>query len=253
MRLTLTLFCNYNEIMENQFERSELLLGFNSTKILSEKSALIFGVGGVGGYAIEALARSGVGKFMLVDNDRINITNINRQIIALHSTIGKYKTIVMKERILDINPNAIVETRETFYLPENRADFDFGSFSYVIDCIDTVSAKIDIAKYCDDFNIPLISAMGAGNKFDPKRFEIADIYDTSVCPLCKVMRRELKKRNVKKLKVLFSKEEPQMRPCPVDDNGKRQRMVTASLPYVPPVAGLIIASEVIKDLLDLKY
>ena len=234
---------------DNVFERSEILLGCDSTKILATKKVVIFGIGGVGSYVAEALARSGVGEFLLVDNDTINISNINRQLIALHSTVGKYKVDVMQQRILDINPQSIVESSKSFFLPENADEFDLCSFDYIIDAIDTVSAKIHLAKISDDYNIPLISSMGTGNKLTSLGFVITDISKTKVCPLAKVMRRELKRREISKLKVLYSDAEPQINAGSVDDNGKRVRATTGSLPYVPSVAGLMIAEEVVRDLL----
>ncbi|MEG1520052.1 MAG: tRNA threonylcarbamoyladenosine dehydratase [Clostridia bacterium] len=236
--------------MENNiFERSELLLGKNSTTILSSKKVAIFGLGGVGSYVAEGLARSGIGEFLLVDNDVVNPTNINRQLIALHSTIGKQKTLVEKNRILDINPNAIVNTLECFYLPENADQIDLTKFDYVIDAIDTVTAKIELATRCDKLEIPLISAMGTGNKLSPFNFVVTDIFDTKVCPLAKVMRHELKKRGISHLKVLYSLDEPKIIQSETDENGKRLRAVTASVPFVPSVAGLLIASVVVNDLI----
>ena len=234
--------------MESIFERSELLLGKGASDILSTKKVAVIGVGGVGGYVVEGLTRSGVGSFFLLDSDKVNPSNINRQIIALHSNVGKYKTHVLKERMLDINPSVIVETSEIFYLP-NNANVDFSNFDMVVDCIDTVSAKLDIAKKCYELNVPLISSMGTGNKFNPLAFEITDINKTSVCPLAKVMRRELKKMGVPKLTVLYSKEEPKKAPPIIDENGVEKRAQTGSLPYVPSVAGLVIASYVVKELL----
>ncbi len=236
--------------MEKPFDRSELLLGVGTTDILAKKKVAIIGVGGVGGYVAEALARSGIGEFLLVDGDKVAVSNLNRQIIALNSTIGKFKTDVMKERILDINPSAVVENKNLFYLPENGDEIDIGSFDYVVDCIDTVTAKLDIAKKCFSFNVPEISAMGAGNKLDPTRFEIADIYSTSVCPLAKVMRRELKKNGVTHLKVAYSKEEPILTGDCTFENGRRVRPTTGSLPFVPSVMGLLIAREIVIDLLE---
>lgn len=239
----------YNGNMSSQFERSELLLGENSTNILNGKKVLVFGIGGVGGFVVEGLSRMGIGEFLLVDNDTVNVTNINRQIIALHSTLGKFKTKVMKERVLDINPNAIVSTKEIFFLPENSLEIDFSHFDYVVDCIDTITSKIHIAQICDENNIPLISSMGTGNKLNPTSFVVDDIFNTEVCPLAKVMRRELKKRNIHKLKVVYSKEQPKIQTSNIAESGKRQRPTTSSVSFVPSVAGLIIASEIIKDLL----
>ena len=225
--------------MENQYTRTELLLGEEGVARLKQAKVAVFGIGGVGGYVVEALARSGIGSFVLVDSDIVNITNINRQIIATHDTIGRYKTEVMKERILSINPEAEVEIRNCFFLPENREEFDFTQYSYVVDAVDTVTAKIELVMQAQEYSIPVISSMGAGNKLDASAFEVADIYKTSVCPLAKVMRRELKKRNVKHLKVVYSKEEP------IKHEAGR---LPGSIAFVPSVAGLIIAGEVVKDL-----
>ncbi len=238
--------------MEKPFERSELLLGVGSTDVLSSKKVAVIGVGGVGGYVVEALARSGVGRFLLVDGDRVAVSNLNRQIIALNSTVGRFKTDVFKERILDINPSAEVTALNLFYLPEKADELDLSDCDYVVDCIDTVTAKLDIAKRCFALNIPEISAMGAGNKLDPTRFEIADLYSTSVCPLAKVMRRELKKAGITKLKVAYSKEEPKVTGESTFENGRRIRPTTGSLPFVPSVMGLLIAREVVLDLLEIK-
>ena len=230
--------------MENQFQRTEMLLGSDGISRLKDSHVIIFGVGGVGGYVIEALARSGVGSFTLVDMDTVSITNINRQIIALHSTIGKYKTEVMRDRILDINPEATVIVRNCFFVPENADEFDFSEYSYVVDAVDTVTAKIEIIMKAKACNVPVISSMGAGNKLDPTRFKLSDIYKTSVCPLARVMRYELKKRGVKKLKVVFSDENP-VKSISETANGKP---VPGSSAFVPSVAGLIIASEIVRDI-----
>ena len=229
--------------MENQYTRTELLLGEEGVKRLKQAKVAVFGVGGVGGYVVEALARSGVGSFVLVDSDTVNVTNINRQIIATHDTIGRYKTEVMKERILSINPEAEIEIRNCFFLPENCEEFDFTQYSYVVDAVDTVTAKIELVMQAKEAGVPVISSMGAGNKLDASAFEVADIYKTSVCPLAKVMRRELKKRNVKHLKVVYSKEEP------IKHEAGR---LPGSIAFVPSVAGLIIAGEVVKDLAGIK-
>ena len=223
--------------MENQFARTEALLGVEAMERLKESRVAIFGVGGVGGYVAEALARSGVGAIDLIDRDKISITNLNRQIIALHSTVGKWKVEVMKERILDINPDCKVKVYPCFYLPENSKDFDFTMYSYIVDAVDTVTAKLQLVMEAKKAGTPIISSMGAGNKLNPASFEIADIYQTSVCPLAKVMRRELRKRGVESLKVVYSKEEPV----------KINTSVPASTAFVPSVAGMIIASEVFKD------
>ena len=229
--------------MNNQFDRTQMLLGEEALKKLATKRVAVFGVGGVGGYAVEALARSGVGQIDIVDNDTVSISNINRQIIALHSTIGKPKVQVCRERILDINPECKVNAVKTFFLPESASQFDFGSYDYVIDCIDTISAKVQIALMAQNSNTRVISSMGAGNKLNPLEFEVTDIYKTSVCPLARVMRGLLKKAGVKKLKVVYSKEKP-FKPEPF--GGER---VPASCAFVPSVAGLLIASEVVKELL----
>ena len=223
----------------NRFMRTELLLGRESMEKLSKAKVAIFGIGGVGGYAVEALARSGVGSFVLTDSDKVSLTNLNRQIIATEKTIGRYKVDVMKERILDINPDAIVEVRKCFYMPETACEFDFSEYSYVIDAVDTVTAKLEIITQAQKNHTPVISCMGAGNKLDPTKFQVADIYDTTMCPLAKVMRHECKKRNIKSLKVVYSTEKP-VRPADIN--------VTGSTAFVPSVAGLILAGEVIKDL-----
>jgi tRNA threonylcarbamoyladenosine dehydratase len=248
--------------MLNQFSRTQLLLGEENMNRLSEAKVAIFGIGGVGGYVAEALARSGVGSFVLVDDDKVCLTNINRQIIATHKTVGQYKVDVMKERILDINPKAEVEVRKCFYLPENAHEFDFSTYSYVVDAVDTVTAKIEIIMRAQAAGIPVMSSMGAGNKLDPTKFQVADIYKTSMCPLARVMRQELKKRRVKRLKVVYSTEKP-TRPiedmsiscrtnciCPPDAAHKctERRDIPGSIAFVPSVAGLILAGEVIKDL-----
>ncbi len=248
--------------MLNQFSRTQLLLGEDAMKRLSEAKVAVFGIGGVGGYVVEALVRSGVRSFVLIDDDKVCLTNINRQIIATRKTVGKYKVEVMKERILDINPEAEVEMHKCFFLPENAGDFSFQDYDYVVDAVDTVTAKLQLVMQAKEAGVPVISCMGAGNKLDPTKFEVADIYRTSVCPLAKVMRRELKKRGVKKLKVVYSKEIP-TRPiedmsiscrtnciCPPGAAHKctERRDIPGSLAFVPSVAGLIIAGEVIKDL-----
>lgn len=226
--------------MTEMFSRTKMLLGEKAVELLQTKKVIVFGIGGVGGYVVEALVRSGIKNFVLVDNDEVCESNLNRQIIATVDTIGKDKVDVMEERILSINPKAVVEKKKCFYLPENASEFDFLQYDYVVDAIDTVTAKIDIIVRAAEAKVPVISAMGAGNKLDPTRFEVADIYKTSVCPLAKVMRHELKKRGVKKCKVVYSKEEPVK-----SANGER---LPGSVAFVPSVAGLIIAGEVIKDL-----
>ena len=227
--------------MMQEFSRTAMLIGEDALQKLSASRVAIFGVGGVGSYVLEALARSGVGEFDLIDNDTVNITNINRQIIATHDTIGRSKVDVAKERVLSINPSAKVNTHNIFYLPENAEEIDFSKYDYIIDAVDTVTAKIDIIVKAKENSVPVISSMGTGNKFDPTQFMIADIYKTSVCPLARVMRRELKKRGIDSLKVLYSKEEPK-----TPDGEER---TPSSIAFVPSVAGLIIAGEVIKDLI----
>ena len=230
--------------MQDQFSRTELLIGKTGVNVLESSRVAVFGVGGVGGYTVEALARSGVGAIDLVDNDVFSITNLNRQIYATHSTIGKYKVDVAKERILDINPKCKVNTYKMFYTPE--VEFDFENYDYVVDAIDTVSGKIELVVKCNEANVPVISSMGAGNKMHPEMFEVADIYETSVCPLAKVMRQELKKRGVNKLKVVYSKEVPLKTSVKDEKTGKS---VPGSNAFVPSVVGLIIAGEVVKDLI----
>lgn len=236
--------------MQEQFTRTALLLGEEGIHKLNRSRVAVFGIGGVGGYTVEALARSGVGHFLLVDNDKVALSNLNRQIIATLDTVGKYKTRVMKERILSINPQAEVETRECFFLPENAEEFDFSSFDYVVDAVDTVAAKLELVVRAQKAGVPIISSMGAGNKLDPTRFEVADIYQTSVCPLARVMRRELKARGVKGLKVVYSREEPRTpAKSPLEeDKASARRSIPGSIAFVPSVAGLIAAGEVIKDL-----
>lgn len=234
----------------NQFSRSELLLGKDIMTKLANMKVAIFGIGGVGSYVCEALVRSGVGSFILIDSDSISLSNVNRQIHATLKTVGKSKVEVMKERMLEINPECNIITYEEFYLPDKHSDIITDDISYIVDAIDTVSAKIDIICEASRRNIPIISAMGAGNKLDPTRFEVTDIYKTSVCPLAKVMRRELKSRRIKKLKVVYSKEEPikiEDYSCCSDEIDKR--MVPGSLSYVPSCMGLIIASEIVKDVM----
>lgn len=235
--------------------RTRLLLGSENIEKLKAARVAVFGIGGVGGYVAEALARSAVGSIDIIDNDIISASNINRQIIALHSTIGRYKTEVMKERIKDINPECHVVEHRCFFLPENQDGFNFKDYNYVVDAVDTVAAKIAIVLAADRAGVPVISSMGTGNKFDPLRFKTADIYETSVCPLARVMRRELKKRGIKKLKTVFSDEQPKEYyyvSCneEVSDISSK-RSIPGSLAYLPPVAGLIIASVVISELIKL--
>ena len=231
--------------MNEQFSRTAMLIGEEAIDKLARSRVAVFGVGGVGGYVVEALARAGVGKLDLIDSDTVSVSNINRQIIATHSTLGRFKTEVARERVLDINPNAEVTVKNIFFLPETEAEFDFSSYDYVVDAIDTVSGKIGLVTRCAAAGTPIISSMGAGNKLDPTKFEVADIYKTSVCPLARVMRHELKRRGIKSLKVVYSKEEPR---TPKSD-GENDGRVPGSVPFVPSVAGLIVAGEVIKDLI----
>ena len=231
----------------NEFVRSEILLGADGLKRLAASRVAVFGIGGVGGYAVEALARAGVGAIDIIDNDTVSESNINRQIIALKSTVGKYKVDVMKGRISDINPECRVTAYRTFFLPETRNMFDFSQFDYVLDAIDTVSGKIAVIECARESGVPVISCMGAGNKLDASRFEVAEIEKTSVCPLARVMRRELKARHITGVKVVYSKEMPAERfKVQVDDCAKRQ--TPGSVSYVPPVAGLLAAGEIIKYL-----
>ena len=223
--------------MKEQFSRTAQLLGNENVKNLFDKHVIVFGVGGVGGYVVEALARSGVGKISIVDNDVVNESNINRQIIALHSTVGMQKVEVLKNRILDINPECQVFVYNQFFLPENSNDFDFSIYDYVVDAVDTVTAKLEIIKKSKESNVPVISSMGTGNKLNPMGFKVSDISKTKVCPLARVMRNELKKRGISKVKCVYSEENPVI-----------QTQTPASVAFVPSVAGLLIASEVIKDL-----
>lgn len=250
--------------MLTQFSRTELLLGKRAMERLSVSRVAVFGIGGVGGYVCEALARSGVGAFDLIDNDTVCLTNLNRQIIATRKTIGRYKTEVMKERILDINPEAQVRTRNCFFLPENADGFPFAEYDYIVDAVDTVTAKIGLVMKAQEMGVPVISSMGAGNKLDGSLFRVSDIYQTKTCPLAKVMRRELKKRGVERLKVVYSEEDP-IKPfedteaaggetdaCPSGTQAghAQRRSVPGSVAFVPSVAGLIIAGEVVKDLIS---
>ena len=253
--------------MLNQFSRTQLLLGEDAMKKLADMRVAVFGIGGVGGYVCEALVRSGIGHFDLIDDDKVCLTNINRQIIATRKTIGKYKVDVMKERMLDINPEVEVTVHKCFFLPENADEFPFEEYDYVVDAVDTVTAKIALVMKCKELDIPIISSMGAGNKLDASAFRVTDIYKTKVCPLAKVMRRELKKRGVKKLKVVYSEEKP-TRPiedmsiscrtdciCPPGAEHKctERRDIPGSIAFVPSVAGLILAGEVVKDLTINRY
>ena len=248
--------------MLNQFSRTQLLLGQEGMEKLYRARVAVFGIGGVGGYTVEALARSGVGTLDLIDDDKVCLTNLNRQIFATRKTVGQYKVDVAQQRILEINPKAVVHTYKTFYAPQTAEQFDFTQYDYVVDAIDTVTGKLELVVQAEKAGVPIISSMGAGNKMDPTAFEVADIYETSVCPLARVMRNELKKRGIKKLKVVYSKEPP-MTPiedmavscrtnciCPPGTERKctQRRQVPGSNAFVPSVVGLIIAGEVVKDL-----
>ena len=234
--------------MENEFSREELLIGAEAIEKLKNSKVAIFGIGGVGSYVLEALARAGVQNFVLVDNDKISITNINRQIIATHKTLEKDKVEVAKDRVLDINPEAKIEIYKEFFTIESEAKYLNSSVSYIADCIDTVSSKIELIERANKLNIPIISSMGTGNKLDATKFEITDIYKTSVCPLAKVIRKELRKRNIKNLEVIYSKEEP-IKILKNEENIKGKQ-VPGSISYVPSVAGLMLAERIIKKLID---
>lgn len=245
--------------MSEQFSRTQMLLGEQAMEKLKNSRVAVFGVGGVGGYVCESLVRSGVGHFDLIDDDKVCLSNLNRQIIATRSTVGRYKVDVMKERMLDINPDVTVNTYRCFFLPENAEDFPFDEYDYVVDAVDTVTAKIELVMKCKEHNVPIISSMGAGNKLDASAFRVTDIFKTNVCPLAKVMRRELKQRGIKKLKVVYSEEMP-LSPVQVEDNSgnddgldaqsthSKRRATPGSVAFVPSVAGLIIGGEVVKDL-----
>ena len=236
--------------MTEQFSRIEALIGSDAMDILQKAKVAVFGVGGVGGYAVEALARSGVGKFDLIDNDTVSVSNLNRQIIATIDTIGKPKVEVMRDRILSINPAAEVTIRQEFFLPEKKEEYNFSEYAYVVDAVDTVTAKIAIIQFSKEAGVPVISSMGTGNKLNPMELEVTDISKTSVCPLAKVMRKELKDRGIKGVKVIYSKEQPIVPKVALEevDPVARKRGTPGSTAFVPSVAGLIIASEVIKDL-----
>ena len=240
--------------MLNQFSRTQLIIGEEGLEKLAAARVAVFGIGGVGGHAVEALIRSGVGAVDLIDDDRVCLTNINRQLYATHKTIGRYKVEVAAERIAEINPNAQVRTYKTFFTPQTAGEFNFSDYDYIIDAIDTVTGKIELAVQAEKAGVPVISAMGAGNKLDPAAFEVADIYKTSVCPLARVMRRELAKRGIKKLKVVYSKEQPITPDGNLEqeckEEGKAKREIPGSTSFVPPVVGLIIAGEVIKDIIN---
>ena len=233
--------------MLNQFSRTELIIGKEGIEKLNNSKVVIFGLGGVGSYVTEGLARAGIGKFILIDKDVVDITNINRQLIASHQTIGKSKVEIAKERIIDINPNAEITIKQEFFMPDSEDFFD-DTINYVIDAIDNITAKLEIIQRAKKHNIPIISCMGTGNKLDPTKFEISDISKTSVCPLAKIIRKELRNRNINNVKVLFSKEEP-IKQNNIDKE-KNEKQVPGSISFVPSVAGLIIAGEVIKDLIN---
>ena len=243
--------------MLDQFSRTELLMGKEGIEKLKNSKVAIFGIGGVGSFVVEGLARAGIGNFILVDNDIVSLTNLNRQIIATHKTIGKSKVEVAKKRILDINPNAIVKSYQEFFMPDSKEILD-DTIDYIVDAIDTITAKIELVVRAKKLNIPIISCMGTGNKLDPTKFEVDDIYKTSICPLAKVMRKELKAREIDKLKVVYSKEEP-IKPdeeleniCEKEEHalGTKKNQIPGSISFVPSVAGLIVACEVIKDIIN---
>ena len=240
--------------MTNEFTRTQLILGADAMRKLAASRVAVFGVGGVGGYTVEALARTGIGALDLIDNDRVSLSNINRQILATHSSLGRYKVDVAEERVRDISPQCAVRTYKTFYLPETQDQFDFSSYDYVVDAIDTLTGKLTIIENAKRAGVPVISAMGAGNKTDPTAFAVADLYETSVCPLARIMRRECRRRGIESLKVVYSKEKPiwpQEKAESVagpEESGARRRDVPGSVAFVPSVAGLIIAGEVIRDL-----
>ena len=235
--------------MEEKFSRTEMLIGNDGMKKLNNAKVAVFGIGGVGSFVCEGLARSGIGNFILVDYDKIDESNINRQLIATTNTIGKYKVDLMKERILEINPDANVETYKEFYMADSEIDIITKDLSYAVDCVDTIMAKITVICKCDAIDVPVISSMGTGNKLDPTMFEVADIFETSVCPLARIMKKDLRKRNIEKLKVVYSKENPiNTNDDPINQN--RKFKVKGSISFVPSVAGLIIAGEVIKDIVN---
>ena len=251
--------------MKDQFQRTALLIGWENIEKLKNRRVAVFGIGGVGGHAAEALCRSGIGMIDLFDGDVVDVTNINRQLIATQKTIGRSKVDAMRERLLEINPDAIIKAHKLFYLPETSGSVDFNEYDYVIDAIDTITAKLELVCQTAAISTPIISSMGAANKLDPTAFAVADIYETSICPVARIMRRELRKRGIEKLKVVYSKEEP-MKPAPdmrifnpecgeyfepgdEEHGNKVKRPLPASISFVPPVAGLILAGEVVKDLL----
>ncbi len=236
--------------MLNQFSRTSLLLGDEALKKLNASRVAVFGIGGVGGNSAEALVRSGVGALDIIDNDTVAVSNINRQLFATLKTVGQYKVDAARERLLCINPDLKLNTYKTFYTPDTSSEFDFSCYDYIIDAIDTVSGKLELIMKANEAGVPIISSMGAGNKLNPDMFEVADIYQTSVCPLARVMRSELKKRGIKKLKVVYSKEKP-IKPLSESEEQTGNKPIPGSTAFVPPVVGLIIAGEVVKDLCDL--
>ena len=234
--------------MDEKFSRTEMLIGNEGMEKLKNAKVAVFGLGGVGSFVCEGLARSGIGNFILVDYDKTDESNINRQLIATTKTVGKHKAELMKERILDINPDANVEIFKEFYMADSKTDIITQDLSYAVDCVDTIMAKIAIICKCDELGVPVMSSMGTGNKLDPTMFEVADIYETSVCPLARIMKKDLKKRNIEKLKVVYSKEHPiNTNDCEINKDNKKYK-VKGSVSFVPSVAGLIIAGEVIKDI-----
>lgn len=239
--------------MLEQFSRTEMLIGSDGMDKLKNSRVAIFGIGGVGGHAVEALVRSGIGEIDIIDNDNVALSNLNRQLIATHDTIGQPKVDAMESRILSINPGIIIHKHQTFFTPETSANFEFSKYDYVIDAIDTVTGKIELVMKCNELNIPIICSMGAGNKMNPTEFQVTDIYKTSVCPLAKVMRQELKKRGIKKLKVVYSQEVPRTHKAPPMEQALANKRIPASNAFVPSVVGLIIAGEVIKDLTNTNY
>ena len=236
--------------MDEKFSRTEMLIGNDGMKKLNAAKVAVFGLGGVGSFVCEGLARSGIGNFILVDYDKIDESNINRQLIATVNTIGRYKVDLMKERILEINPDANVEVHKEFYMADSKTDIITQDLSYAVDCVDTIMAKIAIVCSCDALDVPVISSMGTGNKLDPTMFEVADIYETSVCPLARIMKKDFRKRNIEKLKVVYSKEQPiNTNDCAINQKDSKYK-VKGSISFVPSVAGLIIAGEVIKDIAE---
>ena len=237
--------------MTEQLSRTAKLIGKENIERLASARVAVFGVGGVGGFTVEALARSGIGHIELIDHDTVALSNLNRQIIALHSTVGRVKVDVFEERLKDINPNIVITKHKCFFTPENSNEFDFSAYDYVADCIDTVTGKIELVMKCQEAGTPIISSMGTGNKINPTQIEVSDIYKTSVCPLAKVMRYELKRRGVKKLKVVYSKETPIVPNKILEDKAANKRILGSNA-FVPSVAGIVIASEIVKDIIKNK-